>query len=778
MISAALSLLAAIAEATAKVVTESALKWLRSFARSPEHLLNVYPVNELDPARFVGNYAAGGFTDYFATVHDPEIGDALVSNEGVIICGRPGIGKSHSAVTQVQRYRDWYVIEPVRGALASPVLADAVKRLEPRSYILLLDDVNRFMSTAGPTGHHSVLDLADLIRARSNSFRVVATVRSTDPEFDVLNSEPNVLNRWKPILLSDWSDELGRTLSSRTGVPMSSWDGTPLSVKRPSSEYVLKYRQLGTQERLVLHVLIMLNAVGLSPISRDLLRLLCVHQAFGMSADSFDRAVANIYKTGFLKRADSEVAAYDAYLEQVRDWAPSSVHREALLDILATSGRSNELAVFASGEEREGRLDNAVRILRSAVAAAPRSGILYYRLGRLLLLLREVADAEQAFRRATELQPGDASAWYGLAEVLDTQGRDDEAGQCRRRCRAVSHKNPLIVRTRTADIIRQDGHLTGALEEFDSILQSAPNFLLALYGKARVLRELERWQEAKAVYESVIARSPDWAEAHFGLCGVLRGLGQVSDAERAVRQALRLKPSLRSAYLSLADILLNTGRPELAEDTLNQALVRFPDSAQVLTHLAEAYFRQKRRDDAEAACRKAIGVAPDHAEAHVGLARALRIAGKTEEAIDANRTALRLRPDFAEAYFGLAWCYADSKAWEMNITALRKAVELKPKFAEARYFLARALREAGSYEEALDEFEAAKNLGFNLGQVLYQMAKIHMSVNKPDVAINYLIQAVNAGSVDRERMRTATVFGPLLCDPRFQSLLHPNNDKT
>lgn len=72
-------------------------------------------------------------------------------------------------------------------------------------------------------------------------------------------------------------------------------------------------------------------------------------------------------------------------------------------------------------------LDRAIEVQRALVAERPADSTAENDLGNLLVLADEMEGAEQAYRRAIELDPENASAHFNLALLLQQQGERKEA---------------------------------------------------------------------------------------------------------------------------------------------------------------------------------------------------------------------------------------------------------------------------------------------------------------------------------------------------------------
>ena len=86
---------------------------------------------------------------------------------------------------------------------------------------------------------------------------------------------------------------------------------------------------------------------------------------------------------------------------------------------------------------REGRNEEAVEILEKAVAAAPNNPWAQRNLGACLLALEQIDRATSCLLQATELNPKDQQAFFGLAEAYRSAGKLHEADAAFRQVVAI-----------------------------------------------------------------------------------------------------------------------------------------------------------------------------------------------------------------------------------------------------------------------------------------------------------------------------------------------------
>jgi len=161
---------------------------------------------------------------------------------------------------------------------------------------------------------------------------------------------------------------------------------------------------------------------------------------------------------------------------------------------------------------RAGRFDESIAKFTEAVGMAPNCADCYYNIGYAHSQKQEWAKAEAAYRKAVEIKPDYAEAWTGLSNVLNQQGKTEEA-------LAASEKATSV------------GGSAGGGANAN-----------ALYNQGVILWNQNKFAEAKEKFAAAAKADPNYAEAHYRLGMAHVNLGEMDAAIAAFEQYLKVAP--------------------------------------------------------------------------------------------------------------------------------------------------------------------------------------------------------------------------------------------
>jgi tetratricopeptide (TPR) repeat protein len=119
-------------------------------------------------------------------------------------------------------------------------------------------------------------------------------------------------------------------------------------------------------------------------------------------------------------------------------------------------------------------------------------------------MMGKMAEAEARTRRATELNPDDATAYNNLGRILLIQGRTDEAEAALHRCTELDPTYALA-HFNLGNLYQARGEMTKAVEAYRLATEARPGVPAYLHQLALALEEMPgRDEEAARVWKQLL----------------------------------------------------------------------------------------------------------------------------------------------------------------------------------------------------------------------------------------------------------------------------------
>ena len=266
-----------------------------------------------------------------------------------------------------------------------------------------------------------------------------------------------------------------------------------------------------------------------------------------------------------------------------------------------------------------GRLEEASRLISDQLSQNPNDPNVLVAQARVLGTQGDLAGALASTEKALEghAEHGKALGYRGvLLYELDRQSEARPALQA-----AVDAGVPDgAVHFALARCLAAAGELSAALEQTDLALADQPQNWAFQFVRARLLSDLERFDESLEALHQTVQCDPTQEEPWIVLCTVLINLGQVGDAVINLQNAMRHVPQTDRIQELLAHAALTQGNVDLATHELEQLSRKHPEDATTLGNLALCYVAGGRHQMAETVYRNALEVAPGDAVLHYQLA--------------------------------------------------------------------------------------------------------------------------------------------------------------
>lgn len=208
----------------------------------------------------------------------------------------------------------------------------------------------------------------------------------------------------------------------------------------------------------------------------------------------------------------------------------------------------------------------------SAVDALLSAAWADHRAGRL-------ADAERGYRAALAETPGHAAALH-LLGVLLCQTNQAESGIDLIRQAARQAPNDAAIHNNLGNALKTLGRTEESIAAFLETLRLKPDYAEGYYNLGNGLMLLERHDAAIAAFRRAVALKPTFAEAQHNLAQALMQTGDWASAQQAAERAAAIKPDDReTAYQAfyLANHLCDWRERAPRIDKLS-AIARHPES--------------------------------------------------------------------------------------------------------------------------------------------------------------------------------------------------------
>jgi len=195
-----------------------------------------------------------------------------------------------------------------------------------------------------------------------------------------------------------------------------------------------------------------------------------------------------------------------------------------------------------------------------------------------------------------------------------------------------------------ASWLRDVGQTEDAVEHFEQLSESAPNWAPPLRQLARLHLQRQSPQKAFRFAKQAIAADPKESRAHNTLGLIYAQQKLPHEALNHFRLATELDPEFAEAHNNLGSELASKGDIPTATRHFAKAVKLDDDFAEAHTNLGSAFAAQKQIPAAIKQYQKAIQVDPNYVDAHNNLGTMLGGQGKLQDAIRCYERAVAIAP--------------------------------------------------------------------------------------------------------------------------------------
>ncbi|HZT31253.1 MAG TPA: tetratricopeptide repeat protein [Bryobacteraceae bacterium] len=330
------------------------------------------------------------------------------------------------------------------------------------------------------------------------------------------------------------------------------------------------------------------------------------------------------------------------------DQALKSVNEILQLDPNNAGARLIESAALMG----ESKFTESQQLLEGMLKNNPTAPDITYQLGTVNLLEKNYREAEEAFRKAYQLNPANSRGLMGVVETYMAQDRSEDALKTLQD-EVNRFPNRLDIRLALANTAVRAGKFDQAVSEFQKVLAGLPKNSKG-YGEL-YLRLGETYRRkgdlvsAIGALDKARAALPDNPTVMSTLALALDGAGQKAAARQVYEQTLKLDPNNGIALNNLAFLIAETGGDlDQALTYAQRAKQMMPNMYEVSDTLGWIYLKKNLSDNAVEIFRDLVQKQPTHSTYRYHLGMALQQKGDKLGATRELQQALKDNPSKEE----------------------------------------------------------------------------------------------------------------------------------
>ena len=240
-----------------------------------------------------------------------------------------------------------------------------------------------------------------------------------------------------------------------------------------------------------------------------------------------------------------------------------------------------------------------------------------------------------------------------------------------------------------------------------------------LYDKGDIKGAIEEFKMA-------LLLDPSNVNVHNSL-GVCHGvLGDYKKALKEFKSAISIDPDDIMALHNAGLACTLAGNNDKALEYFLQADRIDKDVFEVAFQTGKLYLENKQPDKGITYFEKAIKINPESGAAFSSMGDCFTSLSMVDKAVSAYKKAIKLNASDADSLSALGFLFdAQGENPDISILFCRQSVEISPENGLFRYRLGRLYQKANKIEAALEEFEAAKKMGYDSTQEIKQIRDLN-----------------------------------------------------
>lgn len=346
-----------------------------------------------------------------------------------------------------------------------------------------------------------------------------------------------------------------------------------------------------------------------------------------------------------------------------------------------------------------GEVSEAAQIYRHMLEENPDSAWTAYNLALALEAMHDPKGAEDALRKAIDIDPKLAKIRAELGQ-LELAGGDLESAQ--KWLQSALDLEPQLVKARgnLAMIYARKGDLATAGKLLRQALEDDPQYKEGHLNLGLILAQQSNIPAAEQELDKAVALATQDPNTLSATGKAKAQMGKMKEGIGLLRKVVALRPHLAAPHLDLALALADSYDLPGALAETSEAVRLAPQSGVVHFYRGRVLFDLGRTTEAQPEFETANRLVPQMPEPRYFLALIDKQEGKFSLAAGLLEETVKLQPRNVMAWYLLGQCYEQQSEAEKAVGAWRQAIAIDPKFSQALFGLARALRSTDRTESS------------------------------------------------------------------------------
>ncbi|MEH2285550.1 MAG: tetratricopeptide repeat protein [Nostoc sp.] len=251
--------------------------------------------------------------------------------------------------------------------------------------------------------------------------------------------------------------------------------------------------------------------------------------------------------------------------------------------------------------QQQEKYQNAEQFFQAALQLQPEAGAIYNSLGFTLQQQGKLEEAIACYEKALEIVPDSIEAQINISNTLHIQGKLSAEEQVRYadlthefalgRHQAGDFKfaelyyrqaialQPDLVKSHNnlGEVLQKQGRLNDALKSYEQAIKIKPDNAYTYHNLGYFFQEQGNFEQATEAYEKALSIQPDLAVTYNNLGNLLKAQNRIDAAIEYYQKAIKIRPDIDYIYCNLGAVFIPANQIEAAVQAFEQAVKITPN---------------------------------------------------------------------------------------------------------------------------------------------------------------------------------------------------------